>query len=151
MTENVTHLRTLIVEDNPEDVALIVRHLSHRGEYRVEFEHVETRPDMQSALVYDWHVILCDYVLPKFQWPGALELSLIMQPTTPFIVLSGFMDDDRGRAAILAGASAYLDKRDLERLPMLVRQQIDLARVMRRNVNQAAKVIGKGSTGPLKD
>ena len=124
----------LFVEDNADD-AFMISQAFRRAGYSLDARRVETQAAMEVVLSEAWDAILCDYILPLFAWPGALELARQRCPDTPFVVLSGQIDDDRGAAAIRAGATDYLDKREL------VERAIRLKRGAREYNARAASVI----------
>jgi len=140
-------IKLLIVEDNVDD-AFLIEQSFRRAEYSVDARRVETQAAMETALGETWDAILCDYVLPLFAWPGALDLARARCPDTPFVVLSGQIDDDRGAAAIRAGATDYLDKRDLARLPEIVERAIRMKRAGREYAQRAERVIAGAARAP---
>ncbi|MFZ1982402.1 MAG: response regulator [Smithella sp.] len=63
-------LRILIVEDSENDALLIIRDLK-KGGYNPVYERVDTAAAMKKALQKkQWHIILCDYTMPKFNAPS---------------------------------------------------------------------------------
>ena len=69
-----SHLRILLVEDSEDDARLVLREIQ-RGGYQVEFERVESAEAMRDALLRQpWDAIICDFSLPRFSAPKALEL-----------------------------------------------------------------------------
>jgi two-component system, NarL family, response regulator LiaR len=55
-------------------------------------------------------VVLMDIVLPKINGIEAMRIIAEEHPATEVIILSSFIDDDKVRAAIEAGAAGYLMK-----------------------------------------
>lgn len=139
-------IRMLIIEDDVDD-AFLIGQVFRRAGYSLDTQRVETKATTEKALGQTWDAIVCDYRLPGFPWPGALDLARELQPATPFVVVSGAIDDDRGAAAIRAGASDYLDKRDLVQLPEKVERAIRLRRAEALYRQHAEAVIH--ATGPL--
>ena len=89
-----TLLRVLIVDDSEDDVKLIIRQL-HKGGYDPKWERVETSESMEAALGREqWDVILCDYKMPHFSAPAALNFVQDKNIDIPFIIVSGAIGED---------------------------------------------------------
>ncbi len=116
-------LKVLIVEDSPDDAALVLREL-RRGEYDPVWERVETAEAMNAALERaEWDVILSDYTMPNFSAFQALETLKSKQLDIPFIIISGTIGEETAVLALKAGAQDYLIKGRLARLvPALERE-----------------------------
>jgi len=133
-----TALRVLIVEDSPDDAALIIREL-RRGEYEPVWERVETAEGMTAALERsEWDVILCDYTLPHFSALHALEVLKSQQLDIPFIIISGTIGEETAVNAMKAGAQDYIIKGRLARLvPALEREIREAHTRMERKLAEA--------------
>jgi len=118
-----TALKVLIVEDSPDDAALVLREL-RRGGYELVWERVETAEAMNEALERaEWDVILSDYTMPHFSALQALETLKSKQLDVPFIIISGTIGEETAVLALKAGAQDYLIKGRLARLvPALERE-----------------------------
>jgi len=78
-----TPLRLLIVEDSPEDAALIGRFVEHGG-YAVTLEVVDSEGALRAALAgKDWDVITSDRSMPHFSAPAARECRFPVATTRP--------------------------------------------------------------------
>lgn len=102
------YLRVLIVEDNPDDCALIVRLLTRA--YVVTHLRVETADAFLVALKEPWDLIIADYSLPRFDAPAALALLQSRSLDVPFIVVSGAIGDESASLLMRAGAHDYVLK-----------------------------------------
>ncbi|MBJ6800093.1 PAS domain S-box protein [Geomonas propionica] len=123
-------LRILIVDDSPEDTILIVRHL--QKEFSPIYERVETPDEMNAALDRGgWHIVVSDYVMPRFSGLGALQLMHERGVDLPFIMVSGQMGEDAAVEAMRAGAHDYLIKDRLSRLIPAIRRELKEAVVRR--------------------
>ena len=103
-------LRVLIVEDSPEDADLTARQL-RQGGYEPDWECVATAAAMRAALDRrEWDAIICDYRMPGFSGPQALELLKGLGLDLPFIIVSGSIGEDIAVDLMKAGADDYLLK-----------------------------------------
>ena len=117
-------LKALLVEDSSDDACLVLRELDRAG-YRTEHLRVETRPAMQKALENrSWEVILCDYRMPAFSAPEALELLKKAGQDLPFILVSGAVGEEAAVKVMKAGAHDYVMKDNLARLPMAIDREL---------------------------
>jgi PAS domain S-box-containing protein len=109
-------LRVLIIEDVPMDAELVQYEL---GRARIPFEarRVDTREDFLAELdAFDPDVILSDYTLPRFDGLAALELARRHAPATPFLIVTGSINEETAVGAMKAGAADYLLKNNLARI-----------------------------------
>src|SRR5690242_2997107 len=89
-----TVLRVLLLEDNEDDAALVVREL-RRGGYTVQHRRVATRDDFRRGIVESsWDVILADYRLPGFNALDALRMVRDADTDTPVVLLSGTVREE---------------------------------------------------------
>ena len=123
-------LRILIVDDSPEDAALIVHELQQ--EFSPSFQRVDTAEDMEQALDKGgWHLVISDWVMPRFSGLGALQLLQQRGLDIPFIMVSGQMGEDVAVEAMRAGAQDYLIKDKLSRLVPAIKRELNEAVVRR--------------------
>jgi PAS domain S-box-containing protein len=117
-------LRVLMVEDS-EDHALLLRHELQRSGYDLTYERVENAKDMKVALDRQaWDLIISDYHMPRFSGLDALKLAQERLPDVPFILVSGQIGEDKAVAAMKAGAHDYLPKDNLKRLIPAVEREL---------------------------
>src|SRR5260370_11007672 len=121
-------IRVLIVEDSPEDSLLIVRELQEGG-FEVVFERVDTATAMEAALqAKNWDTIISDYSMPQFCGAEALQLYQRRDSDIPFIIVSGFIGEERAVEIVKAGAHNYVMKDHLaNRLVSVVRKELRAA------------------------
>ncbi|MFQ5956966.1 MAG: HD domain-containing phosphohydrolase [Candidatus Brocadiales bacterium] len=125
-------LRVLIVEDS-EDDAELVRHELRRSGYDPTFERIDTPKAMNAALDRQtWDIILSDYVMPHFSGLAALELLQKKGLDLPFIVVSGKIGEETAVAAMRAGAHDYIMKGNLARLVPAIERELVEAEVRRK-------------------
>ncbi len=127
-------LRALIVEDRVADAEMILREL-RRGGFAPAYERVETEEALRAALARQgWDIVLSDYYLPSFDAPRALAVLQESGNDLPFIVVSGSVGEDTAVAAMRAGATDYIMKDRLQRLPPAVARALADAGVRRERV-----------------
>lgn len=119
-------LSVLIVEDSTDDARLLVRHLQQAG-HEVHHERVETAEALAAALKgRDWDVVLSDYRLPDFDAGAALAVLQESGLDTPFIVVSGIIEEQVAVDLMRRGADDFIMKSNLSRLaPAVVREIAD--------------------------
>jgi len=87
-------LNVLLVEDSEPDALLMVRTLD-RGGFDVHERRVHSAQQMISALESrKWDLILADHAMPGFSAPEALELIKSRDLDVPFIIVSGYIDEE---------------------------------------------------------
>ena len=119
-----TPLRTLLVEDSPDDAELVL-HALRRAGYDPQVERVETRQAMAAALAGGpWDIILCDYSMPHFSAPAALETLKEAALDVPFIIVSGAIGENTAVELMRAGAHDYVMKDHLARLAPAVGREL---------------------------
>jgi diguanylate cyclase (GGDEF)-like protein len=127
-------LQLLVVEDSVTDAELVARCLRKAG-LIVDIQRVQTEHEYLSALNQSApDVILSDFSLPQFDGLRALDLAVAHAPDTPFIYVSGTLGEERAIEALRRGATDYVLKNNLARLPTAIE------RALREASLRAAKV-----------
>ncbi len=122
-------LRVLIVEDSEPDTELLLREL-RRGGYDPQHVRVETAEAMRAEMTSkEWHIIFCDFSMPRFNAFDALALLCQIGLDIPFIIVSGTIGEDRAVTAMKAGAHDYILKDNLKRLIPAVERELREARM----------------------
>src|SRR5512135_3466210 len=130
-------LQILMLEDVPTDARLIELEL-RRGGLHCAVRRVQTRDEFLDALKADCpDVILADYSLPAFDGLAALEIVRQARVEVPFIFVSGAIGEERAIQALKSGATDYVLKDRLSRLPQAVSRA--LAEVQERAARQHAE------------
>jgi two-component system sensor histidine kinase UhpB len=130
----MTPLRLLHVEDSPDDAAL-VNHALRDAPFEFTLTRVETEQDYLAQLESaPPDVIICDYNLPEFSAERALEIIRARDLDLPFIVVSHHLGETEAVVAMQQGASDYLPKRHLERLPKAIESAVDRGNARREKV-----------------
>jgi PAS domain S-box-containing protein len=129
-------LRTLIVEDYPDDAELMAHQLEEAG-YEPCWRRVDTPEEFRTAIEGErWDVILADFRLPRFSALAALELLKKSGRDIPFIIVSGSIGEDIAVEAMKAGAHDFFPKHNLSRLAPAVTREVREAEI-RRERNEA--------------
>ncbi len=134
-------IKVLLVEDSENDALLLLREL-RRGGYDPVYHRVETAEEMNTALQADgWELIICDFTLPNFSAPHALNLIQNQRIDLPFIIVSGNIGEENAVAAMKAGAHDYIMKDNLARLVPVIEREVHEAQIRRerKRVNEALK------------
>src|SRR2546426_6807909 len=135
------HLRVLVVEDVPSDAELVSRQLNKAGLPHV-VRRVETREEFVSAVKsFNPDIILSDYRLPQFDGMAALALAKKLAQSTPFIVVTGSVNEETAVECMKAGASDYVLKEGIVRLGSAVRGALVRQRTLEEKQKAEAEVL----------
>jgi len=121
-------MRVLLAEDSPVDAELELRELRRAG-LAVSHRTVDSEDAFVGAL-RDFlpDIILSDFSMPGFDGMQALALAREITPDTPFIFVSGTLGEDYAIRALKNGATDYVLKTNLVRLPAAVERALQEAR-----------------------
>jgi two-component system sensor histidine kinase UhpB len=129
--DSAPKLRFVLLEDDVNDAELIELELS-RNDFAVEWQHVASEKDFRAALAGQMpDLVLADYTLPGFDGLAALRIVLDQCPDVPFIFVSGSLGEERAIEALKSGATDYVLKDRLQRLPAVVNRALTEARERR--------------------
>jgi PAS domain S-box-containing protein len=127
-------LHLLLVEDNALDAELTIAQLE-RADYTVDASIVYDSANFVAALeTKHFDVILADFVMPTFSGIEALTIATERSPDTPFIFVSGLLGEEHAVDMLKRGATDYVLKQRLQRLPAVVR------RAMREAAERAQRI-----------
>ena len=118
-------LRVLIVEDNPPDVELTVATLKRGG---LHFTHrvVDSPQAFQQELEQaEYDMIISNYNLRTWNAMDALEAVRRFGKDIPFILVTGAVGEEAAVECIKQGATDYVLKDRMVRLPMAVRRALE--------------------------
>jgi PAS domain S-box-containing protein len=147
LVQEFTHhpLRVLLLEDSPFDAELLKEEL------------LISYPRASLQLVSDGHgftqalnqggfdVILSDYHLGGYSGSEALKLAQQQTPLIPFIFVSGVIGEDNVAELLKRGATDYVSKGRLERLPLV------LERALREVQERAARLAAETDLRTARD
>jgi len=113
-----TPLRVLILENSRPDVELLLLELEEAG-FQVDHTLVETREQFRAALEEkNYDAVLADYRLPTWSGLDALAELRGLGNDLPFLLVTGTLGEEAAVECIKQGASDYVLKEHLSRLPV---------------------------------
>ena len=125
-------IHILHLEDDPADAELIRAKLDETDlNYRIAW--VQTRDEFTAALGQNrYDLILSDFRLPMYDGMSALKLAQDRYPDIPFIFVSGTMGEDAAIEGLTKGATDYVLKSGLFRLPSVIKRALQDAKNSRK-------------------
>jgi len=121
-------LKLLLVEDSAPDVELVIRAMR---EFPRPIKHlaVASEVTLRHALVeFSPEVVLSDFSMPGFSGKEALRIVSEVAPHIPFLFVSGTIGEELAIDALQRGASDYVLKDNLLRLPSAVERALESSR-----------------------
>ena len=121
-------LRVLHIEDSPHDVEIIRERLLAAG-FTLQIDWASNEEQFTAFLRDgEYDLILADYRLPAFTAPAALRLMQSLCPGVPFICVSGAIGEENAVELLKQGATDYVLKNRLDKLPLAVQRALDEVR-----------------------
>ncbi len=117
-------IRVLIVEDSAQDAELEIRCLQQGG-FAPAYTRVDTADAFVAALAEPYDIVLAGFRLPSFSGLEALRLLKRQGVPIPLILISGTVGEEQAIECIKLGATDYLLKDRLGRLPSAVWHALD--------------------------
>jgi PAS domain S-box-containing protein len=112
----MNNYRILLVEDDLNDAELNIREIKKIFP-DAQFQRVDDRNSyIRMIETFNPDIILSDYNMPVFDGLTALRIANEMCPLTPFIVVTGSINEDTAVECMKAGATDYVLKDSLKRL-----------------------------------
>jgi len=124
-TEPKQRLRVLLLEDAPTDAELMEQELRSAG-----IEFVSRRVDNEDSFLealdrFSPEIILSDYSLPAFDGESAFSIARERAPGVPYIFVTGALGEDRAVDLLKSGATDFVLKNRLTRLPLCVTRALE--------------------------
>jgi len=142
MAHDQPKLDVLIVEDNENDAFLMVLELEATGRV-IDHRRVDTEVGLVAALKDGpWDVVLSDFSLPSLDAFKVLDLVKDRCPHLPLIVVSGVVGEETAVDLVKKGASDFVLKDRMTRLPAVVERQLaetELRREREKGANALAE------------
>src|SRR6202166_4647694 len=124
-------LRVLHVEDNDLDAELVAQAL-RKGGFSISVRVVQSEVEFERQLrLHTPDIVLADYNLPQWQGMEAVEVLRREGLDIPLILVSGALGDITAVECIKRGATDYVLKDGLARLPEAIRRALQERRVLR--------------------
>lgn len=118
-------LFALLLEDVQKDAELLQEILLLEG-FDLKMDVVKTEYDYVFNLKHNnYDIIFADFTLPGFNGEAALIIAKELCPTIPFICISGTIGEDVAVELLKQGATDYVLKDRMERLPFATRRALD--------------------------
>jgi signal transduction histidine kinase len=122
-------LSILLIEDNPSDAELEIAEL-RRGGFDVRSDAAQTREEVSDLLDRNsYDLVLADYNLPHFRGMEAVEVIRENKLDTPLILVTGALKSVTAVECLKQGATDYVLKDNLTRLPICVRRALEETRL----------------------
>lgn len=132
-------LDALLIEDSEDDATLIVHELEHGG-FDVSYERIDTSDAIEEALGRKkWDIIFCDHAMPEICAPEALQIAKKLSPETPFVIVSGWMNEELAEAAKKEGADDFVRKNNLIKLVPVVKREMKRSTAKRSKASKGKK------------
>lgn len=118
-------VRILILEDVPSDAKLI-EHVLRKGGIDFVRQVVEDRKSFLESLDrFSPDIVLSDYSLPGFDGETALKIAIEKTPEMPFIFVSGAVGEEFAVGLLKSGATDFVLKDRISRLPLCVKRALE--------------------------
>ncbi|HEY7511658.1 MAG TPA: PAS domain S-box protein [Vicinamibacteria bacterium] len=123
-TATAEPLRLLLVEDSPEDAALLEATLRDGG-FAPDIVRVTSEPDFRAAVGRGgFDLVILDYSLPGFDARRGLDVLREAGGAARALVVSGTVGEEDLVETMRAGAVDYVQKENLSRLVPAVRREL---------------------------
>ena len=133
-------IRILILEDSPSDAIIVLDQIKKDG---IKFLHqvVSTRKEYLSAFnTFKPDIIISDYHISQLDGMQALIIRNEISPDTPFILVTGSIDEEIAVSCMKSGADDYLMKRNLSRLGEAIKSALNKKELINQK-NSAEKTL----------
>lgn len=115
-------LKILFAEDLISDFELAKWEIENGG-VKFIFQRVDTEEEFRHALhEFSPDLVISDYSMPSFDGLKALEITRESNPYLPFIMLTGSTNEETAVECLKRGASDYVLKERIKRLPFAVKE-----------------------------
>lgn len=114
---NGDKLSVLLLDDNADDAILIARKLARLATLKVARNRAEFLKSLEQP---DFDLVLIDYKLGDIHGLEALKIMKAATPDIPAMIVTGTVGEEAAAETIKAGASDFVLKENLDRLPRAV-------------------------------
>ncbi len=134
----------LHLEDNPLDAELTCEMISGAGMdcHMFRIIHLEDfrRAMEEYPAKQNFDLILADYNMPGFDGFAALRITRAIDPDIPFILLSGALGEELAVELLRNGATDYVLKNNMQRLPLVVTRAFEEFQIRKREKQSQEEV-----------
>jgi diguanylate cyclase (GGDEF)-like protein/PAS domain S-box-containing protein len=117
-------IRLLLAEDDPADVELELREVRRAGLQVTHRVAASEALFIRALGEFAPDVILSDFSMPQFDGMEALRIARELAPATPFVFVSGTIGESYAIRALKNGATDYVLKGNLPRLPAAIERAV---------------------------
>jgi len=128
---SVKSINLLIIEDRVRDAELVL-HLLKKTNYKINATRIDNEQSYLEELDKSPDIIISDYSLPSFTGIDALRILKSKNLDIPFILVSGTIGEELAVEAMQLGASDYIIKGRMDRLPMAVKRELKDATIRKK-------------------
>lgn len=133
MSPKTGNIRILFAEDLPADVELAKREIKKEKiayTYKVVDNEDTFRQEIES---FHPDIVISDYAMPRFDGMLALKITQSIDASIPFIILTGSMNEETAVKCMKAGATDYVLKERIKRLPFAVLEALGKKKIRDEN------------------
>ncbi|MBF0444337.1 MAG: PAS domain S-box protein [Magnetococcales bacterium] len=117
-------VKLLIVDDSADDAELLSMELLNNG-FKFDWQRVDNESSLRAAYANKrWDVVLCDIRMPNLTPEKTLEITREIGSNIPVLIVSGTVQEEKAVNLLKSGASDFLSKDNLTRLPLAIRREI---------------------------
>lgn len=134
-------IKILFVEDMDADFELAENELLMN---KIDFLslRVENGTDFLNALKeFKPDIVISDYSLPEFNGMDALKILKENDESIPFIILTGTLNEETAVDCIKAGATDYVIKEHIGKLPFAFKEALRYRDIMRKKIKAEAALL----------
>ena len=131
-------IKLLLLCDCAEESEKILS-LLREAEFTVTAKQIKNEADYLTYLTSEVELILADYQYPKLDIFQARQILQEKELDIPFIVINGTNNARDAVTCIKAGAIDYISKNELQRLPLFVKQALDISESSKFQVSEVEK------------
>jgi signal transduction histidine kinase len=129
LQDSADTLRVLLLEDNPLDSELTLQELRNGG-FNVSADMATNAEDFTRRVqTNQYHIVLADYTLPQWTGMDALQVLCGQGLDTPLILVTGSLGEEKAVECLKQGATDYVLKDRICRLPLAVRRALEEKRL----------------------
>ena len=129
LQDSVDTLSVLLLEDNPLDGELTLQELRNGG-FNVSADVAANAEEFTAQVQTNrYHIVLADYNLPQWTGMEALQVLRSQNLDTPLILVTGSLGEERAVECLKQGATDYVLKDRISRLPLAVRRALEEKRL----------------------